>query len=497
MPNTVASANMSLPVPVVGVDPGPQYATDVNSCLTLIDAHTHASGSGVQITPSGLNINADLEFNANDLTGARSLRLYANAAVLAAVTDVGCLYRAGVDLYFNDGNSNQIRLTQSGSISGTAGSISGLVAPATATYVPASSKFVWQSAVNTSAIMDAGSVIIRNASAASYGLTLQAPLAMGADSTIVLPALPASQKFLTLDASGNMVATWAADASTIEVVANSVRVKDLGITAAKIAADAVTTVKILDANVTLAKLASDAKNLSNKAAFTVSGSWTCPTGVTQVVVELMGGGGGGGGGRNGGTAAGGGGGAGSTPATRVITVVPATIYTITIGAGGVGGAVNSSGADGGTSSFGSLAFMQGGFGGHGSPGSNVGGAGGEPRAGEGMGGGGGGGSAGGTPGTGAGGGYWPLALGATGGATVGGNGGGTGVGANGGAGGASTGGGGGGGGLLNGGAAGDGSNPGAAAAANSGGGGGGGGTNAAGGAGGSGLLNLYWVGPAS
>jgi len=47
------------------------------------------------------------------------------------------------------------------------------------------------------------------------------------------------------------------DDSTIEINADTLRVKDLGITAAKLAADSVTTAKILDANVTAAKLAAD------------------------------------------------------------------------------------------------------------------------------------------------------------------------------------------------------------------------------------------------
>jgi len=47
------------------------------------------------------------------------------------------------------------------------------------------------------------------------------------------------------------------DASTIEISSNALRVKDAGITAAKLAADSVITAKILNANVTLAKLASD------------------------------------------------------------------------------------------------------------------------------------------------------------------------------------------------------------------------------------------------
>ena len=47
------------------------------------------------------------------------------------------------------------------------------------------------------------------------------------------------------------------DDSTIEINTDAIRVKDLGITSAKLAADSVVTAKILDANVTAAKLASD------------------------------------------------------------------------------------------------------------------------------------------------------------------------------------------------------------------------------------------------
>lgn len=45
------------------------------------------------------------------------------------------------------------------------------------------------------------------------------------------------------------------DGSTLEINSDTLRVKDLGITAAKLAADSVTTAKILDANVTNAKIA--------------------------------------------------------------------------------------------------------------------------------------------------------------------------------------------------------------------------------------------------
>jgi microcystin-dependent protein len=204
MANIVLSPNMNLPVPTVGVDPGPDWATNIDSCLTILDQHNHTAGSGVQITPDGMNINADLPLNDNNLTLARSLRLSSQGAALALPTDIGCLYESGVDLYFNDGSGNQIRLTQSGSIVGTAGSISGLVAPASASYIPFSQVFVWQSAALTPANLDAGSIILRNVTASSFGLTLAPPLAMAADRTITLPNLPAATRPLQIDVSGNI-----------------------------------------------------------------------------------------------------------------------------------------------------------------------------------------------------------------------------------------------------------------------------------------------------
>jgi hypothetical protein len=277
MPTTTISPNMQLPVPVVGVDPGPDWATQINNCLALIDSHTHVTGQGVQITPSGLDINADLSIGGNNLTLVRSTRFQNQATTLSGVTDLNCVYSSGTagDLYYNDGSGNIIRLTQSGSIVGTTGSIGGLVSPASATYVPATQTFVWQSAANTAANMDCGSVILRNITASSYGLTLAPPSSLALNYTVTLPAIPAaSGNFLTIDTSGNISsnvkidgvtllntsntiavqASQLVDNSTTEASSNQIIVKDGGITSAKLAANSVTTTAITNANVTTAKL---------------------------------------------------------------------------------------------------------------------------------------------------------------------------------------------------------------------------------------------------
>jgi hypothetical protein len=225
MPNFYNSTNMSLPIPVVGVDPGPDWALNINACLTTLDSHNHTSGSGVQITPSGLNISSDLSFQGNNATNLRSTRYASQTSPLSLTSDLGCIYVAGADLWYNDTGGTQIRLTQGGSIVGTTGSIAGLSTPASATYVAGTPAFVWQSNVNTAAILDSGPVTIRNLTTGSPGVTLNPPVSFGGSYNLYLPAIPGAQKIVTLDATGTMVAQWAPDYNTITVSSNQLIVQ--------------------------------------------------------------------------------------------------------------------------------------------------------------------------------------------------------------------------------------------------------------------------------
>lgn len=255
MPNTNPSANMSLPVPVVGTDPGPQYATDVNSCLTIIDAHNHSAGSGVQITPDGINITADLPFNGYNLTTVKSMRMDPQSVVLSGPSDIGCLYEVGVDLYYNDGNGNQIQITSGGAVAGTPGSISNLVSPASASFVSGNGTFVFESGANIPGNIDGASIIIREQTTGPNGITLASPLSLAADYTVTFPgALPGAQNIVTLDSSGNLAANWNVDNSTLEVNSNQLRIKNSGVTNAKMASNSVDTAQIVALAVTPPKM---------------------------------------------------------------------------------------------------------------------------------------------------------------------------------------------------------------------------------------------------
>ena len=197
---------MLLPVPVVGEDPGPQWATDINSCLGAIDSHNHTSGQGVPITPAAININTDLLMNGNNLTTARSVRFNPQTGTLSESSDLGCLYEVNADLYYNDGAGNQIRITQSGSVTGSSGTITGLPSgTASASY--SGGTFSFQSATNTPAAMSIGNLILGQQVASGYNVTLEASPSQTANYVLVLPAVaPTSNQVLISDGSGNF--TW-------------------------------------------------------------------------------------------------------------------------------------------------------------------------------------------------------------------------------------------------------------------------------------------------
>lgn len=243
MSDTTITPNMNLIVPIVGVDAGPDWANNINASLGILDQHSHVPGQGVQITPAGMNINVDLPINSNNLTLVKTVNFKALVSTLAGASpNLGCIYVAGNELIYNDEAGNVVPITKTGSVNAGAGSITGLPSgTASASYSSGSGTFVWQSATNTAANMDGASFIFREQVASAKGVTVSSPTALAADYQMFWPAaLPASQKFMTLDSSGNIAAPWIVDNSTIVVSSNIVQVPASGIGTTQIAAGAVT-----------------------------------------------------------------------------------------------------------------------------------------------------------------------------------------------------------------------------------------------------------------
>jgi hypothetical protein len=270
MPTT---PNMGMSLPTVSTTVGPTWATNLNDALTtIVDPHDHTSGKGVQIPTAGINIDDDLAFNNNDATLLRSVRLSEQSAALSAATDLGCICNVGGDFYWINGDGTAVQITDGGSLSATSlGGISGLPS-GTASAAFAAATFTWRSATNQAATMDVGPVVIRDTAASALGITLQSPTGLAGAYALTLPsALPGATSFMRLTSAGVMAADVAPDASTIEVSGSSLRVKDLGISTAKIASGAVTR----------AKLESVGQMVSSSVNATVTATtWAAVTGLT-------------------------------------------------------------------------------------------------------------------------------------------------------------------------------------------------------------------------
>lgn len=245
--SSTISSNMNLVIPGVGTQPGPQYATDVNTSLTLVDQHDHTTGKGVQITPAGLNINDDLSMNSNSLTDAISIVFTASTS--AVTTPMSLSVAPGgespqqQDLWFTPDTGIPIQITKNGAVNVVASSIDG------ETY--SAGTFYWtqsqDSLPTTPANFDIGSVTIRpNTALTTYGVTLSPSTSISSQYSIQLPLLPSSQKIMTLDASGNMAAPYTVDGSTITISSNVIGVPAGGITDTEIALNTITYDRLVD-----------------------------------------------------------------------------------------------------------------------------------------------------------------------------------------------------------------------------------------------------------
>ena len=119
----MTTTNMSLNEPSVGVTTGPDWATQVNENFETIDTHDHTSGKGVQLTPSALNINADLEFNQNSATELKNVIF--DSSVTAATTSYS-VYQSGGNLYWRNGSGTAVQITSGSGINTSGGSISNM-----------------------------------------------------------------------------------------------------------------------------------------------------------------------------------------------------------------------------------------------------------------------------------------------------------------------------------------------------------------------------------
>lgn len=282
MANFILTPLMNLPNPVPGLDPGPDYANNLQASLNILDQHNHSSGSGNQVNPSGIDVNTDLAFNLNNATLLRSARFSPQLTPLALPPDLGCLYVSGVDLFYNDVSGTQIQITSAGGVNATSSGISS----GTATAAFAGGVLVVDSAANTPANIQGGSLLLGNNVANSKFLTLSPPSAMGANYSLVLPALPASTQFVTLDTSGNLATATSVQGA--QIAAGSIQAAQIApnsLSDTEIVAGGIGTVSLAAGSVTPAKLSTATTASTTWSTTNTTSSATISGGSTSITAS--------------------------------------------------------------------------------------------------------------------------------------------------------------------------------------------------------------------
>lgn len=269
------SMGLSLPIPLV--DPGPQYAIDINSAFLVVASHTHLPGSGQPITPAAMNINAAINMQSNNLSFTNAVNLNAQASTISGVALVN---NVGGNLYWNNGSGTAVQITNGNSIVGTSGSIGGLPSSppgAAVTYGAGSYTFV--SAANTPAAIIGGPITFSNPTAGGNGITFQAPVSLASAFAITWPSGAPSTLSLMSMSTGPTVGYVTPDGTTIEISGSTLEVVPGGIGS----------VQLAPANAVISTTASGTVNATG--SFTTITNMVTPsitiTGANPVVIELI------------------------------------------------------------------------------------------------------------------------------------------------------------------------------------------------------------------
>lgn len=149
MPTT---PNMGMDLPDVSVTPGPTWASDLNTALTnQLDVHDHTSGKGVAIPSSGLNINAEVDFNDNGAGHVKYVNHENQTALFTGGSETLRTYASNAaggrsELYYRDSSGSNVQITNGGSINvASAGGFGGdyVSASASATFTNSSNTYTF------------------------------------------------------------------------------------------------------------------------------------------------------------------------------------------------------------------------------------------------------------------------------------------------------------------------------------------------------------------
>lgn len=279
MPN-----DMNLTLPTVSTTQGPTWANQINDALLTVSNHNHTPGNGALVPVAGLDINADLSFlgtsgafSAVDLVSTRYANQSANPATERAI------YSRGDNLYWNTTGGQEVQITNGTTVQAATGNITGMGPGITVSF--SSPAYIFQQAVNTPAVLDAGTVRVRDLSVGSGSIDLTSP-SPSANYTLTFPSTaPTAARLLGWSSSGlmNNVATD----STLSLSATTLGIASGGVVTASISNLAVTTAKIADGAVTAGKLSAvNTSQTTGSGNLTIAGTstwndvWVTPASLT-------------------------------------------------------------------------------------------------------------------------------------------------------------------------------------------------------------------------
>jgi hypothetical protein len=185
----------------------------------------------------------DLTFAGFNATNLNSVRLSNLSAALASASDKTCVYAVSGDLYYNNSSGTAIKITSAGAINvASLGTITGDYSSTSAavSYNNTTKSYTFtQGTPNTTfyAALVAGNLVTTEQVSGGKSVTIQCPTGLAANYSLTLPAsLPGSgTKFLTVSSGGVIGDAYDVDSLTLEISTNEMRVKDGGITKAKLA----------------------------------------------------------------------------------------------------------------------------------------------------------------------------------------------------------------------------------------------------------------------
>lgn len=285
----MTTANMNLTLPTPTITTGPLWANELNSNLSLIDAHDHTTGKGMLVPVAGLDINDNLPMgSAYGIEQARYVRL---APAGGAVPDTS-LFRLSINgnLYYNNDSGIPVQITNGNSIASPVnGGFSGLSAPAAAIYSGGSFEFWADQPGDVPGSLLCGPIATRRATAGSPVLTLTPSSLMVSGYTITWPtSLPLSQALLSISPSGEL-SSAIPDGSSIEISSGYLQIANGGVDTAQLEDDSVTTIKIDDGAVTQAKLGAPvfAQSSVDSGAYSASTPTTPATEITSLEIASV------------------------------------------------------------------------------------------------------------------------------------------------------------------------------------------------------------------